>query len=87
MDAKETTKSGFRVRCLAEGSGPINFSIQTERKTKTKTIPIPTPEAAKKKPVQKNISNRGRKFRFKIESDTRFSISTGIQIETELDGD
>lgn len=87
MDAKETTKSGFRIRCLAEGFGPIDFSIQTERKTKTKTIPIPTPETVKKKPVQKNISNRGRQFRFKIESNTRFSISTGIQIETELDSD
>ena len=87
MDAKETTKSGFRIRCLAEGSGPIDFSIQTERKTKTKTIPIPTPETVKKKPVQKNISNRGRQFRFKIESSTRFSIPTGLQIETELDSD
>lgn len=93
---KESLKSAFRVYTLVEDTGnsdterpteSISFSVETERKIKTKMLNGQFPKAKKKKTLSKAISNRGRQFRWKIEADVPWRISTGIQIETELDSD
>ena len=85
---KESTKSAFRLRALIEGEDTIDFSIQTERKIKTKRMPMQPPENIKKKMLSKAVSNKGRQFRWVLESHGKpFEISTGIQIEVELDSD
>ena len=85
---KEATKSGFRLRALIEGEGTVDFSVQTERKTKTKTIAVQNPDTQKKKMISKSVSNKGRQYRWKIESKgIPFVVNNGIQLEIELDSD
>lgn len=93
---KESVKSAFRVYTIVQDIGDpdierpeesIDFSIETERKTKTKMINGQFPHSENQKMLSKPISNKGRQFRWKIEADVPWAISTGIQIETELDSD
>lgn len=93
---KESIKSAFRVYTLVEDiiaehdenspSDPgIDFTIETERKSKTKRLKAQDDDLENKKMLSKPISNKGRQFKWKIESDTPFRIQTGIQIQAELD--
>jgi hypothetical protein len=97
---KESIKSAFRVYALPEDidegydeeiDGPrnatVNFTIITERKSKTKELKAQKYWLSKRKMLSKSISNSGRQFKWKIESDYYFRIQTGIQIQAELDSD
>lgn len=88
-DYKESTKSAFRLRSLIEGTGDmVTFSIQTERKTKSKLLTTQPKDSTKKKMLSKAVSNKGRQFRWSLQSSgVPFAIHTGIQIEVELDSD
>ena len=94
MGHKEAVKSGFRVHALIEdweeeGSEDpkVNFSVETERKIKTKALHAQHVYTDKKKTLVKPVSNKGRQFRWKIESDMPFAIETGLQISVDLDSD
>ena len=97
---KESIKSAFRVYAIPEDidegydeeiDGPrkatVNFTIVTERKSKTKELKAQKYWLSKRKMLSKSISNSGRQFKWKIESDYYFRIQTGIQIQAELDSD
>ena len=97
---KESIKSAFRVYALPEDidegydeeiDGPrnaiVNFTITTERKSKTKELKAQKYWLSKRKMLSKSISNSGRQFKWKIESDIPFMIQTGIQVQAELDSD
>ena len=65
----------------------VNFTITTERKSKTKVLIAQTAGLNKQKMLSKSVSNNGRQFKWKIESDIPFMIQTGIQVQAELDSD
>lgn len=81
---KSITKSGFEVYLLADADMSITVGIRTEKKLKTRTVAL---TAGKAKRVRLNVA--GRAFRLELESDdqTPWSLSSGIQINMELDSD
>ena len=95
---KDAIKSAFRVYTLIEDLSVsfgdnllqpllVDFNITTERKTKTKKLKAQKFYEEKKKMLSKSVSNKGRQFKWKIESDIPFMIQTGIQVQAELDSD
>jgi hypothetical protein len=95
---KDAIKSAFRIYTLIEDLSVsfgdnllqpllVDFNITTERKTKTKKLKAQKFYEEKKKMLSKSVSNKGRQFKWKIESDIPFMIQTGIQVQAELDSD
>lgn len=94
---KDAIKSAFRVYTLPEdneegrdedySARSVKFTITTERKSKDKLLKAQPSWLSKQKMLSKSISNKGRQFKWKIESDIPFMIQTGIQVQAELDSD
>lgn len=87
LGAKNVTKSAFIIRFFAKGEqgAAMKITVATEKKEKMKTVPLM--EAGKVHKVR--IQNRGRRFkiRFETEGTQEWSITGGVQIQLDIDGE
>lgn len=87
MGAKDVQKGGFTAYVAPDTplDAEIELTIETERKTKTKKVKLLASDKYKR--VQ--ISAKGRRFRYIIESKgrTAWAFKGGIQLTAEIDQD
>lgn len=81
---KSITKSGFEVYLLADSDMAVTVGIRTEKKLKTRTVEL---TGGKAKRVRLNVAGRSFRLELSVDEGEPWLLSSGIQINMELDSD
>ena len=81
---KSITKSGFEVYLLADSDMTVEVGIRTEKKLKTREVAL---VGGKAKRVRLNVAGRNFRLELSVAGGSAWCLSSGIQINMELDHD
>ena len=81
---KSVTKSGFEVYLLADTDMTVTVGIRTEKKLKSRTVNL---VAGKAKRARLNVAGRNFRLELSVDGGESWCLSSGIQINMELDSD
>lgn len=81
---KSITKSGFEVYLLSDTDMTVDVGIRTEKKKKSRTVVL---TGGKAKRARLNVSGRSFRLELGVVETVPWRLSSGIQINMELDHD